>query len=79
MYKGANVTAETIGSIRELVIEFLPSKLGKLLRGKKQTVIYRSNGEYWYVFVTGERVERSMEQGLERLWVHYHKHMGSPE
>ena len=77
MFKGAAISAQTIGSLREVTIEFQPNILGKLVGAGNKPMIFRNNGEMWFWLSTGNRVAPEMVTFLENAWSMYQTHLKS--
>lgn len=68
MYAGAYISAQKIGSLKEVTLEFVPNLVGRILRLKGVALTYRSNGEIWFTHPAGEQVEPKMVASLEKMW-----------
>jgi hypothetical protein len=72
MYKGAMISAQMVGTLREITLEFQPNILGKLVGAGNKPMIFRNNGEIWFWLRTGKRVAPEMVAFLENAWTMYH-------
>jgi hypothetical protein len=62
------LSAELIGTVREVSIEPVPGFLLRAIRWKSRALTYRGDGTAWYSYPSGKRVEDRMVPFLNNVW-----------
>lgn len=62
------LSAELIGTVREVSVETVPGFLLRAIRWKSKALTYRGDGTKWYSYPSGKRVEDKMIPFLNNVW-----------
>jgi len=62
------LSAESIGTVREVSVEPVPGFLLRAIGWKSRTLTYRADGASWYSHPSGKRVAEKMIPFLNNVW-----------
>ena len=68
MFKGAYLSIDQLGSIREVTVEFQLGLVGRLLKTGSGKFVFRNGGHGWYFHPSGIKLDEQMASFAENVW-----------